>query len=146
GLGLAMSARLPVQAQAFVEDAAVPVEALPEYIARLEAVMAESGVEAVLYAHASAGCLHVRPFIDLKDAADIAAMERIGAASAELVKEYGGIIASEHGDGLARSWLAPSFYGRELYEAYVSVKEAFDPERRFNPGRVVERSEERRVG
>ena len=138
GLGLAMSARLPVQAQAFVEDAAVPVEALPEYIARLEAVMAESGVEAVLYAHASAGCLHVRPFIDLKDAADIAAMERIGAASAELVKEYGGIIASEHGDGLARSWLAPSFYGRDLYEAYVSVKRAFDPERRFNPGRVVE--------
>ena len=138
GLGLAMSARLPVQAQAFVEDAAVPVEHLPDYITRLERVMEEAGTEAVVYAHASAGCLHVRPFIDLKRADDIAAMERIGAASAELVKEFGGIVASEHGDGLARSWLAPGFYGAELYEAYRGVKDAFDPDRRFNPNRVVE--------
>ena len=111
GLGLAMSARLPVQAQAFIEDAAVPVEHLPDYITRLEGVMREAGTEAVVYAHASAGCLHVRPFLDIKQADDIAAMERIAAASADLVKEYGGIVASEHGDGLARSWLAPSFYG-----------------------------------
>jgi Fe-S oxidoreductase len=138
GLGLAMSARLPVQAQAFVEDAAVPVEHLPDYITRLEGVMKEAGTEAVVYSHASAGCLHVRPFIDLKNAREIGAMERIAAASAELVKEYGGIVASEHGDGLARSWLAPSFYGPELYEAYRAVKDAFDPERRFNPNRVVE--------
>ena len=138
GLGLAMSARLPVQAQAFVEDAAVPVEHLPDYIARLESVMEENGTDAVVYAHASAGCLHVRPFIDVKNAGEIAAMERIAAASADLVKEYGGIVASEHGDGLARSWLAPSFYGPELYEAYRAVKDAFDPERRFNPNRVVE--------
>ncbi|MEP0549089.1 MAG: FAD-linked oxidase C-terminal domain-containing protein [Rhodothermales bacterium] len=138
GLGLAMSARLPVQAQAFIEDAAVPVEHLPDYITRLEGVMREAGTEAVVYAHASAGCLHVRPFLDIKRAADIAAMERIAAASADLVKEYGGILASEHGDGLARSWLAPSFYGPDLYEAYRGVKDAFDPERRFNPNRVVE--------
>ncbi len=138
GLGLAMSARLPVQAQAFIEDAAVPVEHLPDYITRLENVMREAGTEAVVYAHASAGCLHVRPFLDIKQADDIAAMERIAAASADLVKEYGGIVASEHGDGLARSWLAPSFYGPDLYEAYRGVKDAFDPERRFNPNRVVE--------
>ncbi len=138
GLGLAMSARLPVQAQAFIEDAAVPVEHLPDYITRLEGVLAEAGTEAIVYAHASAGCLHVRPFLDIKDAGDIAAMERVAAASADLVKEYGGILSSEHGDGLARSWLAPSFYGADLYAAYRAVKDAFDPGRRFNPGRVVE--------
>ncbi len=138
GLGLAMSARLPVQAQALIEDAAVPVAHLPDYITRLEGVLAEAGTEAIVYAHASAGCLHVRPFFDLKRAADIAAMERVAAASADLVKEYGGILSSEHGDGLARSWLAPSFYGADLYAAYCAVKDAFDPERRFNPGRVVE--------
>ena len=138
GLGLAMSARLPVQAQAFVEDAAVPIAHLPDYITRLEGVMAAAGTEAIVYAHASAGCLHVRPFLDIKRADDIAAMERIAAASADLVKEYGGIIASEHGDGLARSWLAPSFYGADLYAAYRAAKDAFDPHRRFNPGRVVE--------
>ncbi len=138
GLGLAMSARLPVQAQAFIEDAAVPVAHLPDYITRLEGVLAEAGTEAIVYAHASAGCLHVRPFLDIKRAADVAAMERVAAASADLVKEYGGIIASEHGDGLARSWLAQSFYGADLYAAYCAVKDAFDPERRFNPNRVVE--------
>ncbi|MDX1532455.1 MAG: FAD-linked oxidase C-terminal domain-containing protein, partial [Rhodothermales bacterium] len=138
GLGLAMSARLPVQAQAFIEDAAVPVEHLPDYITRLEGVLAEHGTEAVVYAHASAGCLHVRPFLDLKRAEDVGRMERIAQASADLVKAYGGIVSSEHGDGLARSWLAPGFYGPALYEAYRRTKAAFDPEGRFNPGRVVE--------
>jgi FAD/FMN-containing dehydrogenase/Fe-S oxidoreductase len=138
GLGLAMSARLPVQALAFIEDAAVPVEHLPDYIARLEGVLAEHEVEAAVYAHASAGCLHVRPFLDTRRPADVRKMEAIGRASADLVKEYGGIVSSEHGDGLARSWLAPSFYGQELYDAYRGVKHAFDPEGRFNPGRVVE--------
>jgi FAD/FMN-containing dehydrogenase/Fe-S oxidoreductase len=138
GLGLAMSARLPTQALAFIEDAAVPVEHLPAYIARLEAVLAEHGTEVVVYAHASAGCLHVRPFLDTRQPRDLAAMESIARASAELVREYGGIISSEHGDGLARSWLAPTVYGPALYEAYRGVKRAFDPEGRFNPGRVVE--------
>lgn len=138
GLGLAMSARLPIQCLAFIEDASVPVEHLPDYIARLEAVMAEHGTESIMYAHASAGCLHVRPFLDLREARDVQRMESIATASAELVREYGGIISSEHGDGLARSWLAPGFYGRDLYDAYVAVKRAFDPENRFNPGRVVE--------
>jgi FAD/FMN-containing dehydrogenase/Fe-S oxidoreductase len=138
GLGLAMSARLPVQCLAFIEDAAVPVEHLPDYIERLEGVLREHDTDAVMYAHASAGCLHVRPFLDTREALERDRMEAIGLASAELVKEYGGIVSSEHGDGLARSWLAPGFYGEELYGAYVAVKDAFDPERRLNPGRVVE--------
>lgn len=138
GLGLAMSARLPTQALAFIEDAAVPVEHLPDYVGRLEAVLAEYGTDAVVYAHASAGCLHIRPFLDTTKPQDIEAMAAIATASADLVKEYGGILASEHGDGLARSWLAQRFYGDALYDAYRRARRAFDPEGRFNPGRVVE--------
>lgn len=138
GLGLAMSARLPIQSLAFIEDASVPVEHLPAYIRRLEEVMAGFEIDAVMYAHASAGCLHVRPFLDPRKSVDRERMVAIAEASADLVKEYGGIISSEHGDGLARSWLAPRIYGKELYEAYRGIKRAFDPENRFNPGRVVE--------
>ena len=138
GLGLAMSARLPVQALAVVEDAAVPVRHLPDYIDRLDAVIKSSGAEVVVYAHASAGCLHVRPFLDTKQPEGVASLARIATASAELVKEYGGLIASEHGDGLVRSPFAEQFYGPALYAAYKGVKQAFDPENQFNPGKITE--------
>lgn len=138
GLGLATSARRPVQALAFIEDAAVPVEHLADYVARLEEVLAAHGVEAVVYAHASAGCLHVRPFLDTRRPEDVRRMVALAEASADLVRAYGGALASEHGDGLARSWLAERFYGPALYAAYRELKRAFDPEGRFNPGRVVE--------
>ena len=138
GLGLAMSARLPVQAAAIIEDAAVPVEHLPAYIRELEEAMAADGVEAVVYAHASAGCLHVRPFLDLREPAQVEAMDRIARASMRLAKKYDGIIASEHGDGRARGALAEDFYTPALYAAYQATKRAFDPEGRLNPGKIVE--------
>ena len=138
GLGLAMSARLPIQPIALIEDAAVPVEHLADYITRLEAVLEANGTDAVVYAHASAGCLHVRPFLDGKTPEGVAAMQRVAEGSADLVKEYGGIIASEHGDGLARGPLARRFYGEALYAAYVATKRAFDPSGLLNPGKVVE--------
>ena len=138
GLGLAMSARLPVQAAAIVEDAAVPVEHLPAYIRELEAAMAEDDVEAVVYAHASAGCLHVRPFFDLRKRSEVDKMDRVARASARLARKYGGVIASEHGDGRARGALAEDFYTPALYAAYRATKRAFDPEGRLNPGKIVE--------
>lgn len=138
GLGLAMSARLPVQAVAIVEDAAVPVEHLPAYIRELEEAMQADEVEAVVYAHASAGCLHVRPFLDLRQPAGVEAMDRIARASARLAKKYGGVIASEHGDGRARGALAEDFYTPALYAAYQATKRAFDPEGRLNPGKIVD--------
>jgi len=138
GLGLAMSARLPVQAAAIIEDAAVPVTHLPAYIRDLEAMMAGEGVEAVMYAHASAGCLHVRPFFDLLKPEQVAAMERVAVASADLVKRYDGIIASEHGDGRARGALAEHFYSAPLYAAYRATKRAFDPDGRLNPAKITD--------
>ncbi len=138
GLGLAMSARLPVQAAAIIEDAAVPVEHLPAYVAELEEALAADNVDAVMYAHASAGCLHVRPFFDLRQPAQVAAMDRVARASARLAKKYGGVIASEHGDGRARGALAQDFYTPALYAAYQATKRAFDPHGRLNPGKIVE--------
>ena len=138
GLGLAMSARLPVQAAAIIEDAAVPVEHLPAYIAELEEAMAETETEAVVYAHASAGCLHVRPFLDLREPREVEAMERIARESMRLAKKYGGVIASEHGDGRARGALAEDFYSPGLYAAYGATKRAFDSAGRLNPGKITD--------
>ena len=138
GLGLAMSARLPIQAAAIIEDAAVPVKHLPAYIAELEEAMERDGVEAVMYAHASAGCLHVRPFLDLRKQPAVDAMARIAVASADLVKKYDGIIASEHGDGRARGALAEHFYSPPLYAAYRATKRLFDPAGLLNPGKITD--------
>ena len=138
GLGLAMSARLPVQAAAIIEDAAVPVEHLPAYIRELEAAMAEDEIEAVMYAHASAGCLHVRPFLDLRQRPQVEAMDRIARASARLARKYGGTIASEHGDGRARGALAEDFYSPGLYAAYRATKRAFDAGDLLNPHKIVD--------
>ncbi|MEL6615507.1 MAG: FAD-linked oxidase C-terminal domain-containing protein, partial [Bacteroidota bacterium] len=138
GLGLAMSARLPVQAAAIIEDAAVPVEHLSAYILELEAAMEADDVEAVMYAHASAGCLHVRPFLDLRQRPQVEAMDRIARASAELARKYGGTIASEHGDGRARGALAEMFYSPGLYAAYAATKRAFDARGLLNPHKIVD--------
>lgn len=138
GLGIIMSNRGDLKPIAFIEDASVPPEHLADYIAALKQVLKETDTPVALYAHASAGCLHVRPFINLKDAAQVEKMARIAQASMELVRQYGGTVSSEHADGLARSWLNPGLLGPDLYAANVEVKRLFDPDNRFNPGNVVE--------
>ncbi len=138
GLGLILGVKSDFKPVAFIEDAAVPPEHLAEYIGAMEAVFAETNTKATLYAHASAGCLHVRPFINTKDAAEVRKMAEIAKASAELVASFDGCLSSEHGEGLARSWLSESFYGKPLYEAYRSTKRAFDPKGLLNPGKVTD--------
>ncbi|HEX7069641.1 MAG TPA: FAD-linked oxidase C-terminal domain-containing protein, partial [Rhodothermales bacterium] len=123
---------------AFIEDASVPVEHLAEYIAGLTAAADELRTEMVMYAHASAGTLHVRPFINTKDAREVRKMEELARASMELVRGFGGSVSSEHGDGIARSWLTEPLVGRELYEVYREIKHIFDPHGVLNPNRVVD--------
>ncbi|CAN5618571.1 FAD-binding and (Fe-S)-binding domain-containing protein [soil metagenome] len=137
GLGLVQSARLPIQALPVIEDAAVPIEHLPDYVSRLEEAIHGNGLDVVVYAHASAGCLHIRPFVDTRNGDQVAAMERVARRSAELVREYGGSLASEHGDGIARGALAREFYGDDLYAAFEDCKRAFDPRNLLNPGKIV---------
>ncbi len=138
GLGLIMGVEGDHKPVAFIEDASVPVEHLADYVDELEALVAETDTKMVLYAHASAGCLHIRPFINTKDAREVWKMRDIARGSMELVRRFGGAVSSEHGDGLARSWLNEPLLGPELYETYRQIKRAFDPENLLNPGKVVD--------
>ncbi len=123
---------------AFVEDAAVAPEHLPAFVERFCEIMARHDTDGAFYGHASVGCLHIRPMLDLRKAEDIKRFEQISAEVCELVVEYGGAMSGEHGDGLARSYLNERLFGPRLYQAFKEVKRAFDPEHRLNPGKVVD--------
>src|SRR5690606_36024601 len=109
-----------------------------EYIAGLTTVSEETQTEMVMYAHASAGTLHVRPFINTKDAREVQKMAEIARASMELVRKFGGSVSSEHGDGIARAWTIEPLVGSELYQVYREIKRICDPNGLLNPGRVVD--------
>lgn len=136
GLGLIMGVEGDHKPLAFIEDASVPVEHLADYVDNLWDVLA--GTRTVLYAHASAGTLHIRPFINTKDAAEVVKMRDIAQGSMELVRKYGGTVSSEHGDGIARSWLLEPLVGPELYDVYRRTKEIFDPSGRLNPANIID--------
>ncbi len=137
-LGFLMSVKGDYKPIPFIEDAAVPVEYLADYILQIERFCHDLGTEVGYYAHASAGCLHVRPLINTKIASDIQKMPAIMQFSVELLGEYGGSLSSEHGDGRARSWINQHFFGPELYALYRQTKQAFDPHNLLNPGNIVD--------
>ena len=139
GLGLMMSIKGDYKPIPFIEDAAVPPQHLADYVTEIERFCREIGTDRVaMYAHASAGCLHIRPLINTKLAADVERLPKIASFAAELLGRYGGSLSSEHGDGRVRSWLNEQFFGRELYELYRQVKGIFDPAGILNPGQVVD--------
>ncbi|MGH3344774.1 MAG: FAD-binding and (Fe-S)-binding domain-containing protein, partial [Carbonactinosporaceae bacterium] len=139
GLGLLMNAgQGNERSLAFVEDTAVDPRRLAEYTRRFAAVLERHGLRAGFYGHASAGCLHVRPFMDLGAPGQVATMRAVAEEISDLVLEYGGVNSSEHGDGLARSEFNERIFGRELYGAMRRVKALFDPENRMNPGKIVD--------
>ncbi len=138
GLGLVLAAGGGKKPVPFIEDAAIPVEALPEYIDEVLAVCAAQGSRAALYAHASVGVLHVRPFLDLTNRADVERMKVIAERTFRLVRKYGGSWSGEHGDGLVRSAWMERFYGREIYDLFRRVKHLFDPEGLMNPGKIID--------
>ncbi|MCW2574409.1 MAG: hypothetical protein JWR66_439 [Modestobacter sp.] len=138
-LGLLMAnsegARRPL---AFVEDTAVDPKHLAEYTARFRDVLDRHGLEAGFYGHCSVGCLHVRPFVDLSKPGQVEVMRSVAVEVKDLVREYGGVNSSEHGDGLARSEFNRELFGDELYEAMREVKGLFDPQGTLNPGKIVD--------
>ncbi len=138
GLGLLMGVEGDYKPWAFIEDASVPVENLADYIDELSTFVDATDTRAAYYAHASAGCLHVRPFVNTKDEAEVEKMTNIAKESLDLVKKYGGVVSSEHGDGIARGWANPEILGEDLYELCRNTKTLFDPERILNPGKVVD--------
>jgi FAD/FMN-containing dehydrogenase/Fe-S oxidoreductase len=122
----------------FVEDPAVAPQRLPEFIARFRALLQRHGTDGAFYGHASVGCVHVRPLLNLRDPTDVARMRRIAADVGDLVLEFGGAFSGEHGDGFARSEWNAKMFGPAVYSAFEAVKRAFDPHGLLNPGRVVD--------
>jgi len=138
-LGLLMAASVgTLRPLAFVEDTAVDPVHLAEYAERFQAVLDRHGLRAGFYGHASVGCLHVRPFVDVTDPAQRATMRAVATEVKDLVTEYGGVNSSEHGDGLARSEFNRGIFGDDLYEAMREVKRLFDPDNLMNPGKIVD--------
>jgi FAD/FMN-containing dehydrogenase/Fe-S oxidoreductase len=138
-LGLLMAAsRGTSRPLAFIEDTAVDPSVLEEYVARFAQVLERRGLHAGFYGHCSVGCLHIRPFVDLRREADVEKMRAVAEEVLELVLEYGGINSSEHGDGLARSEFNRRFFGEELYGVMREVKRLFDPAGILNPGKIVD--------
>ena len=137
GLGFLMGIKGDFKPIPIIEDAAVPPEHLSEYVMKVEEYCHSIGTKVAYYAHASAGCLHIRPLVNTKAAKEIAKMPDIVAFSVELLKGYGGSLSSEHGDGRARSWINERFFGQDLYQLYQQVKHIFDPHNIFNPNNVV---------
>jgi FAD/FMN-containing dehydrogenase/Fe-S oxidoreductase len=137
-LGLSMAMKGDAKAISFVEDTAVAPERLRDYIARFQQLLAHHGTVAGIYAHASVGCLHVRPVVNLKTAAGVAQFEAIARDVADLVLEFGGALSGEHGDGLVRGAFNEQMFGSTLYQAFRTVKRTFDPQGLFNPGRIVD--------
>ncbi len=122
----------------FVEDCAVSPERLPEFVARFRETLRRHGTDGAFYGHASVGCLHIRPLMNLKDPDDVARMRRITADVTDLVLEYNGSLSGEHGDGLARSEWNEKMFGSIVYQAFRQVKAAFDPDGLLNPGKIVD--------
>ena len=128
-------ARKPIT---FVEDNAIPVERLGEFVKRLRGIVTRHGTIAAYWAHASVGVLHVRPLIDIHSPDDRRVMQSIAVETADLAKELGGVMSGEHGDGRVRGPLLERFYGPEIMRAFRDVKTIFDPRNLLNPGNIVE--------
>ncbi|MGZ5256773.1 MAG: FAD-binding and (Fe-S)-binding domain-containing protein [Burkholderiales bacterium] len=141
GLNIMMSMKGDGKPVSFIEDCAVPLEHLAEYTDRLTRVFEKHGTRGTWYAHASVGCLHVRPILDMRrDGAH--KMRAIAEEAADLVKQYKGAYSGEHGDGLVRSeWIAP-FFGPKLTRAFEEIKDLFDPKGLLNPGKIVRPSKQ----
>jgi FAD/FMN-containing dehydrogenase/Fe-S oxidoreductase len=137
-LGLSMAEKGDAKAISFVEDTAVAPEHLRDYIAEFLAIIARYETRAGVYAHASVGCLHVRPVINLKTEQGVRKFEAIAAEVSDLVLKYGGALSGEHGDGLVRSPFQEKMYGPRLYQAFRELKQAFDPHNLMNPGKIVD--------
>jgi FAD/FMN-containing dehydrogenase/Fe-S oxidoreductase len=121
----------------FVEDNAVPVERLAEFVRGFKRIIAAHGTRAAFWAHASVGVLHVRPLLDMRNADDRVHMEQMAVEVADLAKSLGGVMSGEHGDGRVRGPLLERYFGPELMQAFREVKQLFDPQNLLNPGNIV---------
>ncbi|MFW6195201.1 MAG: FAD-binding and (Fe-S)-binding domain-containing protein, partial [Chloroflexota bacterium] len=138
GLGLMNNVEGSAKPLPFVEDTAVDPAKLPEYVRRFDQIVRANGTEAGYYGHASVGCLHVRPLIDIKTREGMERLYKIADEISDLVKEFGGSMTGEHGDGIVRGFWSEKMFGPELVGKFREVKRAFDPQGIMNPGKVFD--------
>ncbi len=137
GLNIMMSMKGDGKPVSFLEDCAVRLEDLAEYTERLTRIFEKHGTYGTWYAHASVGCLHVRPVLNVKQELEVKKMRAIAEEAFAMVREYKGSHSGEHGDGLVRSEFHEAMFGSRMVRAFEEVKDAFDPEGLFNPGKIV---------
>jgi FAD/FMN-containing dehydrogenase/Fe-S oxidoreductase len=137
GLNIVMSMKGDGKPVSFIEDCAVGLDDLPDYTRRLNEIFARHGTVGTWYAHASVGCLHVRPILNLKQAEGAAKLRAIAEETFEIVREYKGSHSGEHGDGLVRSEFHEAMFGPRLVRAFEDIKDTLDPAGLFNPGKIV---------
>ena len=138
GLNVMMSMKQEGKPVSFVEDCAVPLPHLADYTERLNAIFAKHGTSGTMYAHASEGCLHVRPVLNLKLEKDVKAMRAIAEETFAMVREYKGSHSGEHGDGIVRSEFHEAMFGPGIINDFREVKHRFDPGNVLNPGKIVD--------
>lgn len=141
GLGILLSKRSYSRAIAFIEDISVGPDHLADFMERFCNYLASKGKSAGIYGHAGSGCMHVRPYINLHDPAELALMRQMMQDVASLLIDFGGALSGEHGDGLIRSWLNPLMFGDSIMQAFRELKQAFDPHHLLNPGKIIPLSE-----
>jgi FAD/FMN-containing dehydrogenase/Fe-S oxidoreductase len=138
GLGLLSNIPGDAKTVACIEDTAVDLDDLPEYIQAFSELMKGFDQQPVYYAHAGAGELHLRPILDLKKAVDVQRFYDISLATAKLVKQFGGSLSGEHGDGRVRAAFIPLMVGEKNYALFREIKQTWDPNGIFNPGKIVD--------
>jgi len=138
GLNVMMSMKEAGKPVSFVEDCAVPLPHLADYTDRLNAIFRKHGTHGTMYAHASEGCLHVRPVLNLRLEKDVKAMRAIAEEAFAMVREYKGSHSGEHGDGIVRSEFHEAMFGSRIIADFAEVKHRFDPNNVLNPGKIVD--------
>ena len=138
GLGLLMSIRGDAKPIPFVEDPAVDPSVMGDFVRRFDEIVTSHGTTAGYYGHAAVGCLHIRPMISLKNREGIDKMVSIGDAVSDLIKEFGGSMSGEHGDGIVRGVWTRKMFGDRIYNAFRELKQTWDPQDIMNPGKIID--------
>ena len=138
GLGILSNMTGDAKPVPVIEDTAVHPEVLPDYIEEIEKIFAKYDKQCVYYAHIATGELHLRPVLNLKDSRDVELFHQIAEDTAHLVKKYNGSLSGEHGDGRLRGEFIPLMLGNQNYQLFKELKDAWDPDHIFNPGKIVD--------
>ena len=138
GLGLLMSMRGDAKPLPFVEDTAVDPDRMGDFVRKFDEIVRNHQTEAAYYGHASVGCLHIRPVVSLKSQEGVNKMVSIADEISDLVKEFGGSLSGEHGDGIVRGVWNEKMFGPEIYKLFQKLKGTFDPDGIMNPNKIID--------